>query len=216
MHAYDTALRKYESARYRYESAVVANIAEPHLRAFLAAYQQQRWWLDYPSEILELWRWSIKLQSSACHPDAALEANPQTDDGSTDDPKTCAQVLAGVKFSVKLGDYLKVSANCEQIGLEVAGGSSIPWVGGFGEGSFNFVKGKGTVFLGVKEALKIPATGIGVSAKEGLYFTVGGGGVEDLGLRVSTSGAFGLAAGPTVDLKGPQFQFSFVSQTVTF
>jgi hypothetical protein len=53
-------------------------------------------------------------------------------------------------------------------------------------------------------------------AKEGVYFTVGGGGIEDLGLRVSTTGAFGLAAGPTVEMRGPQFQFSFVSQTITF
>ena len=117
---------------------------------------------------------------------------------------------------MKMGDFLKVSANCEQIGLEVATKSSIPWVGGFAEGSFNFVKGKGTIFAGVKEALKIPATGIGVSAKEGVYFTVGCGGLEDVGLRVSTTGAFGLAAGPTVEMKGPQMQFSFVSQTITF
>ena len=216
MHAYDTALRKYASARYRYESAVVANVAEPHLRAFLAAYSQQGWWLDYPSEILYERAWSIKLWSSGCHPDAALEANPQLDDGSTANPKSCAQVLAGVKFSVKLGDFLKVSANCEQIGLEVAAPSAIPWVGGFAEGSINFVKGKSTIFAGVKEAVKLPGTGIGVSAKEGVYFTMGGGGLEDVGLRVSTTGAFGLAAGPTVDMKGPGFQLSFVSQTIRF
>jgi len=216
MHAYDTAMRKYESARYRYESAVVANIAEPHLRAYLAAYQQQGWWLDFPSELIKLRAWSIRLGVSACHPDAALEENPQQDDGSNDDPKTCAQVLAGVKFSVKLGDYIKVSANCEQIGLEVAAPSSIPWVGGFAEGSINFVKGKSTIFAGAKEALKLPGTGIGVSAKEGVYLTMGGGGLEDVGLRVSTTGAFGLAAGPTVDLKGPGFQVSFVSQTIAF
>jgi len=216
MHAYDTALRKYAAARYRYETAVVANVSEPHLRAFLAAYAEQLWWLDYPSQFLYERAWSIKLWTSACHPDAALQDNPQQDDGSTDDPKTCAQVLAGVKFSVKLGDFIKVSANCEQIGLEVAAPSSIPWVGGFAEGSINFVKGKSTIFAGAKEALKLPGTGIGVSAKEGVYFTMGGGGLEDVGLRVSTTGAFGLAAGPTVEMKGPQFQFSFVSQTVTF
>jgi len=216
MHAYDTALRKYESARYRYESAVVANIAEPHLRAFLAAYQQQRWWLDYPSGLIFERAWSIKLWGSNCHPEAPLEPNPQTDDGSNDNPRSCAQLLAGVKFSVKLGDFIKLSSNCEQVGLEVAAPSSIPWVGGFAEGSINFVKGKSTIFAGAKEAVKLPGTGIGVSAKEGVYFTMGGGGLEDVGLRVSTSGAFGLAAGPTVDMKCPQFQLSFVSQTITF
>jgi len=216
MHVYDRALRKYESARYLYESAVVANIAEPHLRAFLAAYQQQGWWLDYPSEILYERAWSIRLTNSACHPEAPLEPNPQTDNGSNDTPKSCSHFLAGVKLSVKLGDYLKVSANCEQVGLEVAAPSSVPWVSGFAEGSINFVKGKSTIFAGAKEALKLPGTGTGVSAKEGVYLTMGGGGLEDVGLRVSTSGAFGLAAGPTVDMKGPQFQVSFVSQTITF
>jgi hypothetical protein len=216
MHAYDRALRKYESARYRYESAVVANVAEPHLHDYLAAYQQQGWWLDYPSEILYERAWAIKLWGSNCHPEAPLEPNPQTDDGSNDNPKNCSQVLAGVKFAVKLGDYIKVSANCEQVGLEVAATGSIPWLGGFAEGSINFVKGTSTIFAGAKEAVKLPGTGIGVSAKEGVYLTLGGDGLEDVGLRVSTTGAFGLAAGPTVEMKGPQFQISFVSRTITF
>jgi hypothetical protein len=216
MHAYDTALRKYESARYRYESAVVANIADPNLRAYVAAYQQQGWWLDYPAEIGYEWAWTLELTNSACHPDAPLESNPQTDDGSTDTPKSCSHFLAGVKFAVKLGDYIKVSANCEQVGMEIAAPSSIPWLSGFAEGSINFVKGKSTIFAGAKESVKLPGTGIGVSAKEGVYFTLGGGGLEDVGLRVSTTGAFGLAAGPTVEMKGPGFQVSFVSQTITF
>ena len=121
-----------------------------------------------------------------------------------------------MKFSVKLGDFVKFSTNCEQIGLEVASKSDVLWVGFFGEGSYNFVKGTGTFFAGVKGGGKIPETGISVSAKEGVYMSVGPNGIRDVGMRVSTTGAFGLSSGPTVEMKGPGFQISWVSQTMTF
>jgi len=57
---------------------------------------------------------------------------------------------------------------------------------------------------------------VSVSAKEGLYLTIGSSGIRDVGMRVSTSGSYGLAGGPTVDMKGPGYQISWVSQTITF
>jgi hypothetical protein len=86
----------------------------------------------------------------------------------------------------------------------------------FGEGSFNFVKGTGTLFAGVKAGGKIPETSISVSAKEGLYLTIGSSGIKDVGMRVATTGSFGLNGGPIVDMKGPAYQISWVSQEITF
>src|SRR5204863_7960359 len=111
-------------------------------------------------------------------------------------------------FAVKLGDFVKFSANCEQLGVEVASKTDVLWVGGFAEGSFNFVKGTGTIFAGVKAGGKIPETGISVAAKEGLYVTVGASGIKDAGMRVSTTGSWGLAGGASVDMKGPAYQIS--------
>ena len=128
----------------------------------------------------------------------------------------CAPVLKGVKFAVKLGDFVKVKTNCEQINIEVATKSDVLWIGFFAEGSFDFVNGTGTLFAGVKGGGKIPETQTGVSAKEGIYLTVGGGGIKDIGMRVTTTGAFGTATGPIVEMKGPGYQISWASQTIRF
>jgi hypothetical protein len=121
-----------------------------------------------------------------------------------------------VKFSIKIGEFVKASVNCEQVGLEISSKGGALWAGYFGEGSYNFAKGTGTLFAGVKAGGKIPETNISVSGKAGLYLSIGGSGITDVGMRVSTSGAFGFVGGPTVDLKGPSYQISLASQTIRF
>src|SRR5262249_5670393 len=128
----------------------------------------------------------------------------------------CAKFLKGVRFSVKLGSLLKIGANCEQLNVEVASKSDIVWIGGFAEASLDFKHETGTFFVGAKAGGKIPETNNSVSAKEGIYATFGADGLRDIGMRVATGASFGLAAGPVVDVKGPKYQISFVSQEISF
>jgi hypothetical protein len=215
MHAYDRVIRAHYRASYRYMTAVVANIADPQLHRLAMVEVKRSAWTDYLQLINQLRDWNGYLRLSNCDSSPPTE-NPKLDNGVQKDSAACPPALKGVKFSVKFGDLVKVSANCEQVGIEVASKSDMLWIGFFGEGSFNFVKGTGTIFTGVKAGGKIPETGISVSAKEGVYLTVGSTGVEDIGMRISTSGSFGVIGGPTVDVKGPSYQISWASQTITF
>lgn len=90
------------------------------------------------------------------------------------------------------------------------------WIGPFVEGKANFVKGTGTVFVGVKGSGRIPGVIGGVSAKEGVFVTVGSTGIKDAGLRVTTTGSFGTSTGHSVDIKGPGYTLGFVSGTIDF
>jgi len=214
MQRYDHDIRAFYRVDYRYGTALAANIADPKLHD-LAVIQIKKPWNEYHYEIGNLWRWATYLRFSHCNSSPPTEG-PKIDDGRQPGSAACPQFLKGVKFGVKLGDLVKVSVNCEQIGVEVASKSDVLWIGFFGEGSFNFVQGTGTVFAGLKAGGKIPETGVSVSAKEGLYLTIGSSGIRDVGMRVSTSGSYGLAGGPTVDMKGPGYQISWVSQAITF
>ena len=214
MQAYDQANRRLFAASYRFQSAVVANLADPKLHQLAMVYVKEDW-TEYEQILVRLNAWAVALRWSNCPAEPPTE-NPKTDDGSLKNPTACAPELKGVKLSVKLGDFVKFSANCEQIGFEVATKSDILWVGLFAEGSFNFVNGSGTIFAGVKAGGKIPETQTGVSAKEGFYLTVGSSGIKDIGMRVTTTGAFGAASGPIVEMRGPGYQISWASQTITF
>jgi hypothetical protein len=209
---YDRASRAFDVPRYRFETGVLANLGDPLLRQYASVNQKIQWWWDYHDLIIQRAHWADWLKISQCN-GSADAGDPRLSQPSINDPAPgCAKFLEGVKFSVKFGDFLKFSTNCEQIAFEVASKSAIVWLGGFAEGSFNFVKEEGTIFAGAKGGLKIPETGISVSAKEGIYLTVGSGGVKDVGIRVSTAASFGLAAGPTVDMKGFAYSLSFVSK----
>jgi hypothetical protein len=210
---FDRSLRAVYGARYRRETALAANIADPQLRE-LALVRIEGNQTEYRQLISELGFWASWLGDAGC-PASPSGEGVKTDDGFQQEPDGgCAPFLEGVKFAIKLGPYLKLGANCEQVTLEVAGKGGFLWIGPFAEGAIDFKHGTGTVFAGVKAAAKIPETNIGVSAKEGVYATFGGSGLRDIGMRVSTAGSFGLASGPTVDFKGPSYQISFVSQTI--
>jgi tetratricopeptide (TPR) repeat protein len=211
----DRSLRALYAARYRRETALAANIADPRLRA-LAVVRIQGNQVEYHQLISELRSWASWLGDAGC-PATPTGAAVKTDDGFQQEPDGgCAPFLKGVRFAVKLGPYVKLGANCEQVTLEVAGKGDFLWIGPFAEASVDFKRGTGTVFAGGKAAAKIPETNVGVSAKEGIYATFGATGLRDIGMRVSTAGSFGLASGPTVDMKGPSYQISFVSQTIDF
>ena len=211
---FDTAVRAFYRAQYRHRTALAANLADPKLHA-LAMARIQGDWAEYMLLLNQLSLWASYLGMSFCNPSAPNE-QPKLDDGSAAEPEACDPFLKGVRFSVKVGAFLKFALNCEQMSFEVASKTDILWVGLFAEGSFNFVKGTGTIFAGAKAGAKIPETGIQVSAKEGFYLTVGSTGFKDVGMRVSTSGAFGLLSGPAGEMKGFGYDLSFASQTITF
>ena len=214
--AFDQITHKLGRVEYRAMTAVVANLADPTLHRIALLEVQRQWGFGTYVQLLnEVSRWAGYLNGSYCNAPPPTE-NPTLDDGVQKNSAPCPAALKGVKFSVKLGDFLKASVNCEQVGLEVASKSDVLWIGFFGEGSYNFVKGTGTLFAGVKAGGKIPETNVSVSAKEGLYMSIGGSGITDVGMRVSTSGSYGLVGGPTVDMKGPSYQISWTSQTITF
>jgi hypothetical protein len=215
MHAYDRAVRTHYRLSYRYMTAVVANIADPQLHRLALLEVKRSAWTDYLQLINRLRDWNLAMKASNCDSVPPTET-PKVDNGVQKDSAACPPALKGVKLAVKFGDFVKLSANCEQVGIEVASKSDVLWIGFFGEGSFNFVNGRGTIFAGVKAGGKIPETAISVSAKEGVYLTVGSSGFEDIGMRVATSGSFGAVGGPTVDMKGPSYQISWASQTITF
>jgi tetratricopeptide (TPR) repeat protein len=215
MQAWDSAARTYYRANYRLWTAIVSNLADPLLHRIAYVELHREDWVMYYQELFNLSRWAEYLGFSNCHPSSPT-ADAELDQGSAPTTPACPAFLKGVKFAVKIGDFVKFSANCEQFGLEVASKSDVLWVGGFAEASYNFVKGTGTIFAGMKGGGKIPETNVSVSAKEGLYLTIGADGIHDAGMRVSTTGSFGLVGGPTVDMKGFQYDISFVSQTITF
>jgi hypothetical protein len=212
---FDRSLRAVYAARYRRQTALAANIADPQLRQ-LALVRIEGDQVEYRQLVNELQAWGAWLGGSNC-PTTPSTVAVKTDDGFQQEPDGgCAPFLKGVKFAVKIGPYVKLGANCEQVTLEVAGKGDFLWIGPFAEASVDFKRGTGTVFAGGKAAAKIPETNVGVSAKEGIYATFGATGLRDLGMRVSTAGSFGLAGGPIVDMKGPSYQISFVSQTIDF
>jgi hypothetical protein len=213
---YDRASRALDIPRYRFETGVLANLGDPLLRQYASMNQKIQWWWDYHGLIVQRASWASWLKISQCN-GSTDAGDPRLSQPSIKDPAPgCVKFLQGVKFSVKFGDFLKLSTNCEQVGFEVASKSDIVWLGGFAEGSINFVKGEGTIFAGAKAGAKIPETGISVSAKEGIYVSVAGSGIKDVGMRVSTAASFGLVGGPTVDMKGFTYSLSFVSRTETF
>jgi tetratricopeptide (TPR) repeat protein len=215
IHAFDDAIRAYYRTSYRYMTAVVANLADPKLHQLAMVEVKRQMWADYIFLINRLGDWTNTMRFSNCNSTPSTD-DPKQDDGTQESSEACAPFLKGAKFSVKLGDFVKLSTNCEQIGIEVSSKSDVLWAGLFGEGSYNFVKGTGTIFAGAKVGGKIPETGISVSAKEGFYMTIGGQGIKDVGMRVSTTGSYGLVGGAVVDVKGPAYQISWVSQTITF
>jgi hypothetical protein len=96
--------------------------------------------------------WAQELEFSDCT--GATAPDPvETSDGAAGKPSPCAPFLRGVKFSVKFGPLFKVSANCEQLGGELG---SQGWIGPYGEASYNFLKDKGTVVIGVKGSVLRP------------------------------------------------------------
>jgi tetratricopeptide (TPR) repeat protein len=198
----------------RFSSALAANIANPTAHALLQEYLNLApvSGVEYSYLLSAGSFWAQSLRDSYCTGSTAPDTI-KSNDGKAATPDACAPVLRGVKFSVKIGKLFKFSTNCEAFSAEIAASG---WIGPYGEGSYDFVKGKGTVVVGVKGSVKIPETNVGVSAKEGIYFSVDGSGRVDTGLRASTGAAFGASTGHSIDIKGPGYSLSFVSQTITF
>jgi Flp pilus assembly protein TadD len=198
----------------RFSSALAANISNPTAHALLQEYLNLApvSGVEYTYLLSAGYSWAQSLDNSGCTGSTAPDPI-ETNDGTAAAPEPCAPFLRGVKFSVKIGKLFKFSTNCEALSGEIAASG---WIGPYGEGSYNFVKGKGTLVVGVKGSFKIPETNVGVSGKEGFYVSVDGSGRVDAGLRASTGATFGASTGHSIDIKGPGYSLSFVSQTITF
>jgi tetratricopeptide (TPR) repeat protein len=210
--AYDTISREYFAAHYRFRSGLAAHVATPVLHDLLTAQLEGKGFTQYTSPLSEARYWAGQLELTGCNPGSGGPPELDATGGENPEPEACSRFLRGVKFAIKV-EVFKLSINCEEISGELG---PRQWIGPFVEGKGNFVKGTLTVFGGVKASGKIPETNIGVSAKEGVFVTVGSTGIKDAGIKVTTTGSFGTSTGHSVDIKGPGYTLGFVSQTIDF
>ena len=133
----------------------------------------------------------------------------QIENVSFDEAEKCPQFVSGIKLAVKIAG-LTINVNCEKVEMEASASEAMSL---FGQVTVNFKRDTVTAFVGAKGKISIGP--VELSAKEGLYITAQKGGLTDVGIKVSTTGAInaGNLAGK---IDGPDFEFSVVSAVQYF
>lgn len=199
IHDYDTALRNYLEAAYKYMTAGVANIPDP--------IEHELFRVQIEKHIYEEWLILIEAvdspfddsrQGASYCRSRSHAAGEDLKNLQAEKPDYCPDLLKGNKVKVDF-EIVSVSFGCETIGVEL----SSPWLGLFVEGEGTFKGGwisqyQGvTIGFGVKAGVKVPGVpeevGAGVEGKAGGYVKVDQHGrVTDAGFKTGATASTGI------------------------
>ncbi|MFC4427145.1 hypothetical protein [Deinococcus navajonensis] len=222
----EQAMARYAAAMVKHQTALAANLPDPHDRAasilFAEAVAKGIYYgliVGSAREMASAARdHNIKCGNQA-NPSVALDAPELPELGA--DP--CGGVPTGSKLKSKVpssafsvnGYGLSFGLSCEKVEIEV---SASVVIGLYAAASVDW-KGTGTVFFGIKADLKPPKSlplgslnKSGVSAKESVYIKFSKDGIQDAGLRVEGKAALGLGPDPAAyvwDVKAKEWEAKF-------
>jgi tetratricopeptide (TPR) repeat protein len=170
---------RYESAFWKYAMAVAANISDPadHQRIVLDATDSMLVRRDNDLGLIKLFFESSEWWGGATEEcDGGVKPPPpETTVPGQEDSEACPKAL-NVVPPVEVHEIFGFKMTCEEVELTV---KTPGFLGGFL--SVSFTKGGATAFLGGY------AGGFGNEAKEGAFVSLGPGGVQDAGMRISES-----------------------------
>jgi tetratricopeptide (TPR) repeat protein len=181
--SYDSDVRAFAAALYRFATAVASNVASPAEGAAITTSAREEMLKDYAGEldVISAMTSNESDWADECdNPDAPGTA--AGDNGMTDTPEAppCPPGLSAVKFSLKLGFGFELEVSCEEIELQVSDGPVSP----FAKVGYKFDDGSMSAYIGAKAGFEVDDD-VQLSVKGGMYINWDAqGNMTDVGLRV--------------------------------
>jgi hypothetical protein len=182
----------YESAFWRYETGLAANVADPADHELQIIDAQDMMLAVTDALALQV---GLFVNSADLYPQCTGTAPPPKAASlpSQNGSQPCPKSLRAMKESLTILHMVTLSFTCEEVELEVATGE----VGAFASVSWKPDNGDVTVFTGAKAEV---SAGAEAGAKVGGYLTFGPNGLVDGGIRTQTS--VGAGSGEIGELGG--------------